>query len=60
MKNFSLSLILLFFGQITQAQITVSSISINGNIKTQKDIILREISFEENIKYTQEELSQKT
>ena len=57
MKNLLFLLLLLFSTQIAQAQITVGSISIKGNIKTQKDIILRELSFEESKKYTQENLS---
>ena len=59
MKNLLFLLLLLFFTQVAQAQITVTSISLNGNLKTQNDIILRELSFEENKNYTQEDLSQR-
>ncbi len=59
MRYTLLFLVLLVFSTKAQAQITVSSININGNIKTQNDIILRELSFEENEKYSLEELSKK-
>ena len=52
-------LVLLFFIQLTQAQITITSITLNGNIKTQNDIILRELSFEENKSYTDDDLTKR-
>ena len=59
MKNILFFLLLLFFTEVTQAQIKVTSISLNGNLKTQNDIILRELSFEENENYTQKYLTEK-
>ena len=59
MKNILFFLLLLFFTEVTQAQIKVTSISLNGNLKTQNDIILRELSFEENENYTQKDLTEK-
>ena len=59
MKNILFFLLLLFFTEVTQAQIKVTSISLNGNLKTQNDIILRELSFEENENYTQKDLIEK-
>ena len=41
----------LFTTQLAQAQITVSSIFLIGNTKTQNDIILRELAFEKNTSY---------
>jgi len=42
----------LFLTQLAQAQITVNTIVLSGNTKTQNDIIIRELSFEKNVKYT--------
>ena len=52
-------LFLLFFTQIAEAQITVSSIVLSGNTKTHNDIILREVSFEQNETYSQEDLNKR-
>ena len=49
----------LFLIQVAQAQITVSTIILSGNAKTQDDIIIRELSFEENENYTQKDLTEK-
>jgi len=42
----------LFLTQLAQAQITVSTIVLSGNTKTQNDIVIRELSFEKNVNYT--------
>ena len=42
----------IFLSQVAQAQITVSTIVLSGNAKTQNDIIIRELSFEKNTSYT--------
>ena len=52
MKNLLFSILLLFFTQVARAQITVISIALSGNLKTQNDVILRELSFEENKSYS--------
>jgi hypothetical protein len=49
----------LFLTQLTQAQITVSTIVLSGNTKTQNDIILRELSFEENKSYSKDDLTKR-
>jgi len=59
MRILLFSVILLFFTQVAQAQITVTSITLNGNLKTQNDIILRELSFEENKSYSNDDLTKK-
>ena len=59
MRTLLFSFVLLFFTQVARAQITVSSITLNGNLKTQNDIILRELSFEENKSYSNEDLTKK-
>jgi len=50
---------LLFFAQLTYAQITVNSIVLSGNNRTQNDIIIRELSFEENKSYTSDNLNKR-
>jgi hypothetical protein len=42
----------LFTTPLVQAQITVSSIVLSGNVKTQNDIIIRELSIKINTSYT--------
>ena len=59
MRTLLFSLILLFFIQVARAQITVTSITLNGNLKTQNDIILRELSFEENKSYSNDDLTKR-
>jgi len=59
MRTLLFSFVLLFFTQVARAQITVTSITLNGNLKTQNDIILRELSFEENKSYSNEDLTKK-
>ena len=59
MRTLLFSILLLFFTQVAEAQITVTSITLNGNLKTQNDIILRELSFEENKSYSNEDLTKK-
>jgi len=49
----------LFLSQIAQAQVTVSTIVLSGNAKTQNDIIIRELSFEENTSYTTSDLNKR-
>ena len=45
-------MIFLFSTQLAQAQIKVKNIVLIGNTKTQNDIIIRELSFEKNLSYT--------
>jgi len=59
MRTLLFSLVLLFFIQVARAQITVTSITLNGNLKTQNDIILRELSFEKNTSYSTEDLTKR-
>ena len=49
----------LFLTQLAQAQITVSTIVLSGNAKTQNDIIVRELSFEKNVSYTTADLDKR-
>ncbi|MEZ7929088.1 MAG: POTRA domain-containing protein, partial [Flavobacteriales bacterium] len=49
----------LFLSQVAQAQITVSTIILSGNAKTQDDIIIRELSFEKNISYATGDLDKR-
>ena len=49
----------LFLTQLAQAQITVRSIVLSGNTKTQNDIVLRELSFEKNGNYTTVDLDKR-
>ena len=59
MRNLLFSAVLLFVTQVAQAQITVTSITLNGNLKTQNDIILRELSFEKNKSYSNHDLTKR-
>ena len=59
MRILLFSLVLFFFTQVARAQITVTSITLTGNLKTQNDIILRELSFEENKSYSNDDLTKK-
>ena len=59
MRILLFSFVLLFFTQVARAQITVTSITLNGNLKTQNDIILRELSFEKNTSYSNDDLTKK-
>ena len=59
MRPLLLSFALLFFTQVAKAQITITSITLNGNLKTQNDIILRELSFEENKSYSHNDLTKR-
>ena len=56
---FLLLLIFSFQSAIAQTQITVRTISIKGNIKTQDDIILRELAFITNASYSSKKLTAK-
>ena len=49
----------IFLTQLVQAQITVSNIILNGNTKTQNEIIIREISFKINENYTDFDLDKR-
>ena len=49
----------LFLSQVAQAQITVSTIVLSGNTKTQNDIIIRELSFEKNVSYATGDLDKR-
>ena len=49
----------LLLSQVAKAQITVSTIVLSGNAKTQNDIIIRELSFEVNTSYTSGELDKR-
>ena len=49
----------LFLSQVAQAQITVSTIVLNGNTKTQNDVIIRELSFEKNVSYATGDLDKR-
>ena len=49
----------LFLSQVAQAQITVSTIVLSGNTKTQNDIIIRELSFEKNVSYATDDLDKR-
>jgi len=49
----------IFLSQVAKAQITVSTIVLSGNAKTQNDIIIRELSFEENTSYTTSDLNKR-
>ena len=51
--------IFLFLIQLAQAQITVSTIVLSGNTKTQNDIIIRELSFETNTSYAFDDLDKR-
>ena len=57
MRN--LLFLLVLITQTVSAQITVGSITLNGNNKTQNDIILRELSFEEVKSYSAAILQEK-
>ncbi|HIG33102.1 MAG TPA: hypothetical protein EYQ09_06695 [Flavobacteriales bacterium] len=59
MKTLVFLIVLLFFTQVAMAQITITSITLNGNLKTQNDIILRELSFEENKSYSNDDLTKR-
>ncbi|MBT3611473.1 MAG: hypothetical protein HN522_00840 [Flavobacteriales bacterium] len=48
-----------FLNQVAQAQVTVSTIVLSGNAKTQSDIIIRELSFEKNMSYATDDLEKK-
>jgi len=54
-----LILLFLFLSQVAQAQISVSTIVLSGNAKTQNDIIIRELSFEKNVSYTTADLDKR-
>ena len=54
-----LILLFLFLSQATQAQITVSTIVLSGNAKTQNDIIIRELSFEKKVSYSTDDLDKR-
>ncbi|MDC0249506.1 hypothetical protein OAK24_01340 [Flavobacteriales bacterium] len=56
MKNLILLFMLFLFIFPAQAQTTISSIIVNGNSRTKKSIILRELSFEENKSYSRDDL----
>ena len=49
----------LFLNQVTQAQVTVITIVLSGNNKTQNDIIIRELSFEKNVSYATDDLDKR-
>ena len=49
----------IFLSQVAQAQITVSTIILSGNAKTQDDIIIRELSFEKNVSYATGDLDKR-
>jgi hypothetical protein len=49
----------IFLSQVAQAQITVSTIILSGNAKTQDDIIIRELSFEKNKSYATGDLDKR-
>jgi len=49
----------LFLTQLAQAQITVSTIVLSGNNRTQNDIIIRELSFIKNTRYTTSDLDKR-
>ena len=49
----------LFLSQVAQAQITVSTIVLSGNTKTQNDIIIRELSFEKKVSYATGDLDKR-
>ena len=49
----------LFLSQVAQAQITVSTIVLSGNTKTQNHIIIRELSFEKNVSYATGDLDKR-
>ena len=49
----------LLLSQVAQAQITVSTIVLSGNTKTQNDIIIRELSFEKNVSYATGDLDKR-
>ena len=57
-KNIGIIIILLF-GFSLKAQKTISSILINGNNKTKKEIILRELELKIDSAYNQVELKAK-
>ena len=57
-KNIGIIIILLF-GFSLKAQKTISSILINGNNKTKKEIILRELELKIDSAYSQDELKVK-
>ena len=59
MRTLLFSLVLSSYIQVVQAQITVTSITLTGNLKTQNDIILREISFEKNKSYSNDDLTKR-
>ena len=59
MRTLLFSLVLLSYIQVVQAQITVTSITLTGNLKTQNDIILRELSFEKNKSYSNDDLTKR-
>ena len=52
-------LLFIFLSQVIQAQITVSTIILSGNAKTQDDIIIRELSFEKNMSYATGDLDKR-
>ena len=52
-------IIILLFGFSLKAQKTISSILINGNNKTKKEIILRELELKTDSAYSQDELKVK-
>jgi hypothetical protein len=49
----------IFLSQVAQAQITVSTIILSGNAKTQDHIIIRELSFEKNVSYATGDLDKR-
>jgi hypothetical protein len=49
----------LFLSQVAQAQITVSTIVLSGNTKTQNHIIIRELSFEKDGSYATGDLDKR-
>ena len=59
MRTLLFSIVLLFFTQVARSQITVTSITLKGNLKTQNDIILRELSFKENKSYSNDDLTKR-
>ena len=59
MRKVILLFILVLFVFPAQAQIMIGSIIINGNTRTNNDIILRELSFEENKSYSRDDLTKK-
>tara|TARA_B100000287_G_scaffold418966_1_gene456593 strand:+ start:35 stop:1429 length:1395 start_codon:yes stop_codon:yes gene_type:complete len=57
-KKIALIIFVLVASQI-KAQKNITSITINGNAKTKKEVIIRELSFNTNTTYTQKDLQEK-